>query len=139
MAIKFHEAYSASNSDRWINGKWTTVSRTTPVFVYDDGSRGGSWKVGSLSIQTPAAASPRKLYWGRKKNIFMKSKDAYYHVQDAYYWTLHCASSIQFTIQNRCSYLYGLLFSFPYGNLPSHSPAKFCTTSQFYSSNTFHP
>jgi hypothetical protein len=37
---------------------------------------------------------------GDKKTIFMISKGAYFHVQDAYYWTLHCASSIQFTIHN---------------------------------------
>jgi len=62
MATKFQEAFSASNSERWINGKRTIVSRTTPVFVYDDGNRGGSWKVGLLTIQPPdAAASPRKL------------------------------------------------------------------------------
>jgi len=34
---------------------------------------------------------------------------------------------------------YGLLFSFPYGNLLSYSPTKFCTTSQCYPSNMFHP
>jgi hypothetical protein len=38
----------------------------------------------------------------KKLPIFMKSKGAYYYVQEAYYWTLHCASSTQFTIQNRC-------------------------------------
>jgi len=34
---------------------------------------------------------------------------------------------------------YDLLVSFPYGNLLSYSPVKFCTTSQCYPSNTFHP
>jgi hypothetical protein len=34
---------------------------------------------------------------------------------------------------------YGLLFSFPYGNLLSYSPAKFCTTSLCCPFNTFHP
>jgi hypothetical protein len=33
----------------------------------------------------------------------------------------------------------GLLFSLPYCTLPSHYPAKFCTTSQLYPSNLFHP
>jgi hypothetical protein len=63
MTTKFHGDFSASNSERRINGKWKIFSRTTPVFVYDDGNRDGSWKVGSFTIQPPdAVASPRKLY-----------------------------------------------------------------------------
>ena len=72
----------------------------------------------------------------KKKTIFMKSKGAYYHVQDAYYWTLHCASSKQFTIHNWCSYCCFMVFCSAFHMVISLHIPQLCSAQL---SNATHP
>jgi len=118
MATKFHGASLASNSERWINGKWTTVSKTTPVFVYDDGNGGGSWKVGSFTIQPPDAAAT--YFHEIQRCILSYSRCILLDPTLCQFNIIHYSQRMY--LKPVLLLFYGLLLSFPYGNLSAQLP-----------------